>query len=219
MEQRSLLCTGDRNGRIHCFSLHVGLFHNRIACMAFPTPDETILGLLAVEARHGYELLSSFHSNTQLGRVWRMSTSQLYAVLKRLERQGAIVGRAVLVENAPPRTQYRLTELGTTRLMAWLNDPAPSPTIRRVRVEFLSRLYILRLLNLPTEHAVRYQRDACLRERSHLDIERCTASPGVDLLAIDFVIEQLDAVLRWLARCELTPNDADIDPLLGGAHE
>jgi DNA-binding PadR family transcriptional regulator len=175
--------------------------------MAFPTPDETILGLLALQARHGYDLLDCFHSNTQLGRVWNMSTSQLYAVLKRLERRREIAGRSIFAENAPPRTEYTLTETGKTRLMSWLNDPSPSPSIRHVRVEFLSRLYILRMLNLSTQHAVRSQREACLRERARLEAERRSAPPGVGLLAVEFVLAQLDAVLNWLDRCELSPRD------------
>lgn len=187
--------------------------------MSIPTPDETILGLLAVEARHGYDLLDCFHSNTQLGRVWNMSTSQLYAVLKRLQRQEEIVGRQVIVENAPPRTQYHLTEAGRARLMSWLDDPLPSGTIRHIRVEFLSRLYILRMLNLPTQHAVRCQRASCLRERARLAAERQSASPGVGLLAVEFVIEQLDAVLRWLDRCEIAPQDEHLEPDNEGTHD
>jgi len=53
--------------------------------MATITPDETILGLLAVRERHGYDLLDCFRDPSQLGEVWNLSTSQLYAVLKRLE--------------------------------------------------------------------------------------------------------------------------------------
>ncbi|NJL53976.1 PadR family transcriptional regulator [bacterium] len=55
-------------------------------------PDEVILGLLAVEACHGYQLLDHFRSPAALGRVWNLSTSQLYAVLKRLDRLGYIAG-------------------------------------------------------------------------------------------------------------------------------
>src|ERR1044071_933268 len=111
------------------------------------TPDETILGLLAVRARHGYELLDCFRDSSQLGEVWRLSTSQLYAVLKRLEAQGLTEGHEVTVPDAPTRTEYRLTDAGQDRLHAWLNDLAPSASINRVRVEFLSRLYIARLLD------------------------------------------------------------------------
>ena len=64
------------------------LFHDRIPGMSQLTPDETLLGLLAAQTRHGYELQECFRDPAQLGEVWNLSTSQLYAVLKRLEQQG-----------------------------------------------------------------------------------------------------------------------------------
>ncbi len=84
--------------------------------MAQIPPDETILGLLAVRARHGYELIDCFRDPTQLGEVWQLSTSQLYAVLKRLAAQGLTVGQEVSVPDAPPRIEYTLTESGLARL-------------------------------------------------------------------------------------------------------
>src|SRR5258707_15802201 len=111
------------------------------------TPDETILGLLVQRPRHGYELLDCFRDPGQLGEVWRLSTSQLYAVLKRLEFQGLTEGHEVLVPDAPPRMEYTLTGTGQERLQAWLDKSSPSASVHRVRVEFLSRLYIARLLN------------------------------------------------------------------------
>src|SRR5579863_8426451 len=119
------------------------LFHYRIACafMSSITPDETILGLLAVRARHGYELLDCFRDASQLGEVWNLSTSQLYAVLKRLESQGLTTGHEVLVPDAPARTEYELTPAGEAHLQAWLDEPSPSASVHRIRIEFLSRLY------------------------------------------------------------------------------
>lgn len=170
--------------------------------MSVPTPDETILGLLVIRARHGYELLDCFHSARQLGRIWNLSTSQLYNVLKRLERESLVVGHQIPSESGPPRVEYTLTEAGHARFRAWLYEPAPSPSIRRVRVEFLSRLFIARELNLPIHAIIQYQRDACLRNRDRLLAEQAQAAPGMSALVIEFMLEQLDAALRWIARCE-----------------
>ncbi len=173
------------------------------------TPDETILGLLALQARHGYELLECFRSADQLGRVWNLSTSQIYAVLKRLERDNLIVGHEVPSETAPTRTEYTLTNKGEKRLYAWLNEPHPSASIRRVRVEFLSRLYIARMLNISTIAVVRHQREACLAALTQLIGQRAQTSPGIEYLALEFHISQLEAVLRWIERCELVPSEPD----------
>ncbi len=190
-------------------SWHKPLFHYRIVIMSSLTPDETILGLLAVQARHGYELLECFRSSHQLGRVWNLSTSQIYAVLKRLEREGWIVGHEVVPENAPTRTEYALTERGQKRLLTWLNEPDPPASIRRIRVEFLSRLYVARQLNTPTEPIVRHQREACRRKYLELMAERDNAEPGIDFLALELHISQLEAVLQWIERCELIKPEQD----------
>jgi len=177
--------------------------------MSSITPDETILGLLAVRVRHGYELLDCFRDSSQLGEVWNLSTSQLYAVLKRLESQGLTEGQAVLVPDAPTRTEYRLTSAGQARLQAWLNELLPSASINRVRVEFLSRLYIARLLDIPTASIVERQKAACLEKKTELLACLDKAEPGIGLLTLELVIAQLDVILQWLDRCELIPKSLD----------
>lgn len=171
------------------------------------TPDETLLGLLAAEARHGYQLIACFRDPAQLGNVWNLSTSQLYAVLKRLDSQGLIVGRTVESADAPTRTEYQLTPAGIERLEAWLTEPQPSPSVRRVRVEFLSRLYVARLLNLPTYKIVRAQKTSCSERRAALIVERDCAKPGVGRLGLELEIAQLDAILGWIERCEMLPRE------------
>jgi DNA-binding PadR family transcriptional regulator len=170
------------------------------------TPDNLLLGLLASGARHGYALLSYFRDPAQLGRVWDLSTSQLYAVLKRLEGQGLIVGTETQPLDAPTRTEYTVTEAGRARLDDWL-DAVPSPSVRSVRVEFLSRLYIARLLNRPTAGIVARQKAACLAQREALLVERDCSEPGIGYLSLELHIAQMDAILGWIDRCELTRRD------------
>lgn len=175
--------------------------------MAQLTPDNVLLGLLAAQARHGYQLIDSFRDPAQLGEVWNLSTSQLYAVLKRLAAQGFIVGQEIESTDAPKRTEYTLTEAGMARLRLWLHEAQPASSIRHVRVEFLSRLYIARLLNMPTIPLVRRQKETCRQKRAELLEQRGLMSPGVGFLALELVIAQLDAVLGWIDRCELVPKD------------
>src|SRR5215475_10542773 len=173
------------------------------------TPDDTILGLLAVRVRHGYELLDCFRDTSQLGEVWRLSTSQLYAVLKRLEVQGLTEGHEVLVPDAPTRTEYRLTGAGDAHLQAWLNELCPSASINRVRVEFLSRLYIARVLDIPTVPIVERQKKSCFEKRIELLDCLNNAEPGIGRLTLELVVAQLDVILQWLDRCELTRKSID----------
>jgi DNA-binding PadR family transcriptional regulator len=173
------------------------------------TPDNTLLGLLAANARHGYQLLDCFRDPSQLGEVWNLSTSQLYAVLKRLSAQGFITGHEIDSEDAPTRTEYALTQEGTKRLESWLHEGCPSASIRAVRVEFLSRLHIARLLNIPTIPVVQAQKAACNQKRAELVKQRDLMEPGVGFLVLELVIAQLDAVLLWIDRCELVPKEME----------
>jgi len=173
------------------------------------TPDDTLLGLLAANSQHGYQLLDAFRDPQQLGRVWYVSTSQLYAVLKRLEQQGLIAGQQVASADAPTRTEYTLTDEGHARLRAWLDEPHPSPSLRRIRVEFLSRLYIARLLGCPTGPIIARQRATCQRRLDDLLAERTGAPQSVSDLALEMVIAQLQAILDWLGECDValgSPN-------------
>ncbi|MBC8170175.1 MAG: PadR family transcriptional regulator [Anaerolineae bacterium] len=169
--------------------------------MAIITPDETVLGLLADQPRHGYELLEVFNTPDQLGEVWNLSTSQLYAVLKRLEQQAFITGTRVTSDHAPPRIEYTLTPEGKNRLLLWLYEKHPSASVRRIRVEFLSRLYIARRLNLADKVIIQYQQTACEQHLAELRLYHATFSPGIGQTAVDMVITQLEAIIIWLNRC------------------
>lgn len=173
------------------------------------SPDCVVLGLLAIAPCHGYRLLAFFHDPAELGQIWRMSTSQLYVVLKRLEQRGWVTGQERASADAPARTEYRLTESGRASLYAWLHEAQPTARVRSVRIEFLSRLYIARALGVPTTAIVKAQQRVCLDERARLLAERDKTSPGVSFLALEFMIMQLDAVLQWIDRCVIVPKDLE----------
>ena len=177
--------------------------------MSALTPDETILGLMAVQTCYGYELIESFNSSEELGEIWKMSSSQIYAVLKRLEQQGLITGRVIESDSAPSRTEYYLTQAGQERLKQWLEEPQPSASIRHIRVEFLSRLYIAQKLHISTVPIVLRQRAACEAERERLLEGLGKMQAGMGSLSQELVIAQLEAVLRWIETSELGLENAE----------
>jgi DNA-binding PadR family transcriptional regulator len=174
------------------------LFHDRIGGMDRPVPDEVILGLLKAQPTHGYELLEVFRSNSQLGWIWTMSTSQLYAVLKRLERDGAIKGSEIVAPNAPPRVEYEITPHGETQLNAWLYESDPSPSIHRMRVLFLSRIFIANLLGTSYGEIVNVQIMACETQKKLFKARSCQEGSEIEKLTINFVIGQLESAVLWL---------------------
>ncbi len=167
------------------------------------TPDEILLGLLMAQPQHGYQLLETFQDSSALGRVWRLSTSQLYAVLKRLQSQNFITGEEAFSADAPPRTVYNITESGKAYVMAWLAEEQPSPSIRRVRVEYLSRLYVARILNLTTSNILHHQKTACEDKYQQLVEQRQLTENTIGGLSLELEIAQLEAILGWIAQLEM----------------
>lgn len=171
--------------------------------MSALTPDMVILGLLRHKPQHGYDLLAHFNDPARLGWVWKLSASQIYNVLKRLEQQQYIIGRTIASNISPARVEYHITDLGEAQLSAWLNHPYPSASVRKIRVDFMSKLHIARLLGHPIKPMIEAQKRACEDELSHLQTERDKATSYTQSMVIDLVISQLRAILAWLPSCEI----------------
>jgi DNA-binding PadR family transcriptional regulator len=168
--------------------------------MRNPVPDDLILGLLASRPQHGYELLAQFAAPAELGRVWTMSTSQVYAVLKRLEGEGLIRGRARRGQDAPDRTEYSVTAAGQRRLERWLLEGDVSASVRSIRVVFISKLHVAELLGRPLGAIVDRQREVCQDRLQLLEAARRQAGTPTEQRSLDFVIGQLGAAISWLDR-------------------
>ncbi|NJL95765.1 MAG: PadR family transcriptional regulator [Anaerolineae bacterium] len=161
------------------------------------SPDEVILGLLAAKGTsYGYELME--HFRCQLGQVWHLSSSQLYAILKRLENTDLICGREVAGQAAPGRIEYWLTPQGERVFESWLSLPTPSPSTRRIRTEFLSRLYVARLLERPCAPLIQAQKRACQQYYSQLLTMEAQSDAPMDGLALQLRRAELGVILVWL---------------------
>ena len=161
-------------------------------------PDAVILGLLKAEPAHGYSLLEYFNSNNYLGRIWTMSSSQLYAVLKRLDENREIVGQEVDPQTAPVRIVYRITDSGEKNLNTWLFDTKPSTSIHHIRVIFLSRIYIANLLETNLSTIIDHQFEGCIKQYDRLNKEYEASTSSMEKLALSYVLGQVKSAMIWL---------------------
>lgn len=166
--------------------------------MPVPVPDETILGLIAAQPQHGYQILAHFNASDQLAWVWNMSASQVYAVLNRLEKHGQIQGESVPQKDAPAKKEYSITPQGEQALMAWLLTPEPSASIRRVRIEFSSRIYLARLLDLPTKTIFQSQRVSLEQRIAQIEERYQSTDQDMEHMMTAFILGQLKAALEWV---------------------
>jgi len=85
--------------------------------------EVVVLGLLAEGPMHGYDLLERFRSRS-MGFWTELSRASAYQVLKRLERDGSIVGKAQEGHDGPDRRVFRITKLGRERLAEGVTEMA-----------------------------------------------------------------------------------------------
>src|SRR5882724_521258 len=83
------------------------------------------LGLLAEEPLYGYELLERFRTRS-MGFWVEIGKASVYQVLRRLERDGSVAGRAQDGPEGPDRRVYRITRAGRDRLEKGLSERAGS---------------------------------------------------------------------------------------------
>jgi DNA-binding PadR family transcriptional regulator len=77
--------------------------------------DVVVLGLVAEEPLHGYELIERFRSRA-LGRWTEVGRASVYQALQRLEAAGMVSGRAQAGAGGPDRRVFRITRPGRDAL-------------------------------------------------------------------------------------------------------
>ena len=154
-----------------------------------------ILGLLFEGTRHGYEIRKS-----ELLQIWGIPMSQLYNLLKRLERRGMIRAEMTFQENRPGKRVYRLTDEGRRFFLEWVQRP--SEKVRDIRTEFLAKLYMVYRLRLGIgRRLIREQIEACRKRREELLRERKVEGPFEELVR-RYRLSMIDATIGWLKSCE-----------------
>jgi DNA-binding PadR family transcriptional regulator len=154
-----------------------------------------ILGLLAEQPLHGYEVKNRFES--LLGGSWDVNFGQIYTTLQRLERDQ-------LVEAAGQRGDrgklaYRLTKGGRRALQEWLTQPESGP--QQVREEIYVKLLLsTRLANGHLDELLAAQRRVYLQRLKGLsELEERARRDGRDDLVLLFMggILHTEADLKW----------------------
>jgi PadR family transcriptional regulator PadR len=130
--------------------------------MAVPKVELIVLGLLAEEPMHGYDLLERLRERS-MGLWVDVGKASVYQALARLERKGLVAGREREGIAGPGRRVFRITRTGRGRLDAGLaerfGDLAPYETEASTALGFAHLL-----------PAVRAREAADSRERSIADL-------------------------------------------------
>ena len=165
------------------------------------SPEHPLLGFLAQQPAHGYELHQLLVRH--LGHIWHVSLSQTYSILNRLEAQGFIIGTVQEQAKLPARRRFRLTAAGRRRFEAWLHAVS-SCSVHAIRVDFTTRLYFVHSLDPDmTRELIETQIVETQKCLSHLQTMLADLPPEqtFNRLGAELRIRQLSSVIDWLAEC------------------
>lgn len=161
--------------------------------------EQTLLGLLAREPRHGYELTKEFMPETTLGDIVHLESGMLYAHLKKLQKQGWVSSRLEAQESRPPRRVFSITESGLAELQRWLAEPVTKT--RDIRLDFLLKLYTAQEHNPRlAEKLIGDQRAVCERLIESLREQMDSEEDDFRRLVLEMRLAQNAALLSWLRR-------------------
>lgn len=160
-----------------------------------------VLGFLIDSPMHGYELRDRVARG--LGSFWRIATSQLYLVLRRLEEEGWVDCVVESGSAGPSRNVYRIADRGERAFWDWATSSVLH--VRQIRVEFLAKVYFLRRLAperlaqlLAAQRQTLRELSDHLARRSRLD----TDDEVIGALAASYRRRQVSNTLRWLEESE-----------------
>ena len=173
-----------------------------------------LLGLLAQQPRHGYELHDAFEAMVGGKQNWDIKPAQVYTTLSRLEKGGLVAPKTVDQDGGPEKVIYEVTQQGLDELDQWLSEPVLTA---HQRDEF----YVKLMLCLATENGsprqIIYTQRASLYQELHaLTTQRAEANPQRELahiLLMDQAIMRVEADLRWLDMVEARLDEIAKQPL------
>jgi DNA-binding PadR family transcriptional regulator len=157
-----------------------------------------LLGLLAAEPRHGYELKKRHDERFPQARP--LAYAQVYTTLQRLVRDGLVEVEGTDSDGGPERTLYRATDAGTRELLGWAGEITPPAP--HVANEIFAKVVVAILV---TDRGADPAAQLSAQRAAHMarmrELTAVKTDPGADLttvLSADYALVHLDADLRWM---------------------
>ena len=172
--------------------------------------QNTLLGLLEAEPRHGYDLKRIYDRLFQELRPLRFG--QLYSTLARSQRDGLVTIGDPEPGLGPDRRSYTLTATGSATVATWLQQT--EPVTGPVESSLFPKVVLSLLTQRPTRDLLEAQRAVHLdrmrtllrsREDQHDEaalalVELQAFHVEADIRWLDHTLERLDLIRRTLDR-------------------
>lgn len=157
--------------------------------------DCILLGVLMTESKHGYEIRQFLDDS--LESKWHIGNSQMYMLLKRLEKNRLLKSYLQVQTTRPSRRVYSLTPKGENKFLEWIETPVMHP--RNLRTEFIAKLFFIYRLSLSSGHKViQNQIDALEYLLKKVLQTQSRESRPFERLSLGFRQVTIEAYIRWL---------------------
>ena len=163
--------------------------------------EYAVLGALMSGPRHGYEILR--HLDKAFGSIWQLSASQLYLLLKRLEKEGFLRSNIKAQKARPSKRVFSLTPSGRRIFLDWVHSPTEH--VRDLRIEFLAKLFFSRSLSLKGGNNL-LENQFLILEKVREGMQRSKDNEKEPFMKLVWgaKIATLEAWVQWLGK-EATP--------------
>jgi DNA-binding PadR family transcriptional regulator len=162
-----------------------------------PPTEYILLGTLMQGPRHGYEIMRFLES--ALKAAWRVSRSQLYALMKRMEKEKLLQSSIEPQVTRPSKRVFKITEKGKGAFLHWLSSPTDH--VRDFRLEFVGKLFFYnKLSSKGAMELIEAQIQVLHRIQQRLFKEKKEENDPFNILVYDLKLETVRGQLRWLSR-------------------
>jgi PadR family transcriptional regulator, regulatory protein AphA len=156
-----------------------------------------VLGILALGEAHGYDICRRL--SEEVGSIWRLGKSQVYALLMRLERDGLVVHERVGQENLPAKNIFSVTPMGEEVFKEWVRTPVHH--VRDMRLEFLTKLWFAQQLGSESErNLIEAQLAVCQEKVTRLESMRGSCRTPIEYRSAEFRLAMIEVAISWLKR-------------------
>ena len=161
-----------------------------------PSSEYVLLGALMSGPRHGYEIMQ--FTEKALGETWFVGTSQLYALLKKLELQGLVQSTLAHQDTRPSKRIFTITPEGKGAFLEWLH--APARHVRDFRIEFMAKLFFFNHLSIRGGKKLVDAQIVLLKDvRLKLKQNQSAETEPYNRLVYGFKLATVEARMKWLA--------------------
>jgi len=163
------------------------------------SPEYALLGVLMKGPKHGYDVHSYF--STHMEQFWRLSMSQTYALLKRMEKNGLVISKEKWQEKRPAKKIFSITHTGEKTFLKWAYSPVNH--VRDLRIEFMAKLFFLKELNLISAPSIIDKQIEILQEKENvIQNSKEKVMDEFQKALFTFKIKQIISAIEWLKECK-----------------